>query len=66
VLAAIDLASQDIPSMSERRIRRKRRGPSARPAFFLERFKFDISPGFLKQLIYVLLPILSPNRDFVI
>jgi len=36
VLAAIDLAFQDIPSMSDKRISKKRIGPSARPAFCLE------------------------------
>jgi hypothetical protein len=46
VLAAIDFASQDIPSMSERRMSKKRIGPSTRPVFCLERFKFNINPGF--------------------
>jgi len=46
VLAAIDLASHDIPSTSERRINKKRRGPSAKPAFCLEIFKFNITHGF--------------------
>jgi hypothetical protein len=36
VLAAIDLTSQDIPSMSEKRISKKRIEPSAKPAFCLE------------------------------
>ena len=33
---AIDLASQDIPSMSESRMNKKSTGPSTRPAFRLE------------------------------
>lgn len=52
VLAAIDLASQGIPSMSERRMNKKSTGPSTRPAFRLDIIGSLVNESFLLRSHY--------------